>query len=360
MVCCSFNGQNCLAQKSWVGVKTLKGQFITAQTLDRKMDSLLTATAIPGLSLAIVNDSSLVYHNTFGVVNSATAQPVDDSTIFEGASLSKPIFAYFALKMAEEGVLNLDEPLHNYLPHKNIADSSLKDYKSITARMVLSHRSGFPNHAHGQEITLSFKPGTDFLYSGEGYQYLAEVIAHLKGVDTGTQLNALFQEYVTGPLDMPHSTFVWNSYLAAHKASGHNLSNKPTQKSTPSSPNHPKKFHAYSSLHTEAYEYAQFLVALIRAEGLKKTRIKEMLSEHTRFKDDNPLKIQIGQTGWGLGMAQKPTEYGMMHMHTGNNHDFQSYMMILPERGFGIVFFINCGKAIPFIQGLNSVIGPIY
>jgi len=132
---------------------------------------------------------------------------------------------------------------------------------------------------------------------------------------------------------MKHSTFVWDNYLDKHKAFGHDNDNKPTINS-PSNGGYwsGKTFNAYSSLHSEAKEYAQFLVALLKQKGLKNETFTEMLKEHTHFEDDNSLKLQVGQTGWGLGMAQKPIDFGMMHMHTGNNRDFQSYMMILPEK----------------------------
>ena len=357
---CVMFFQSCCAQEKAKQVSSVSGHYIASNLLDAKIDSIVKSIDMPGLSLAIVNDSKIAYYNTFGVVNSKSQKPVARKTIFEGASLSKPIFAFFALKMAEKGVLDLDRPLYEYLPHSNIAAVSKEEYKMITARMVLSHRSGFPNHAYGEKITLAFTPGTDFMYSGEGYQYLAEVIGELMEVGHGRKLNTLFQMEVTQPLNMTKSSFVWNEYLAKNKAYGHDESGNPTQNAPSLGGWNGETFNAYSSLHSEAREYANFLIALLSRDGLKDETFDEMFAEHSHFKDDNPLKKEIGQTGWGLGMAQKPTAYGMMHMHTGNNHDFQSYMMVLPEKKFGIVFFTNSGKAIPFIQGLNSIIGPIF
>ncbi|MFL1896347.1 serine hydrolase domain-containing protein [Aquimarina sp. 2-A2] len=358
---CTALAFNSYAQSNKKMITAVNGNKTSSTTLDAKIDSILRAVNMPGLSIAIVNDSEIVYHNTFGVINTETKKPVTKRTLFEGASLSKPIFAYFVMRMVEKGILDLDKPLHEYLPHSGIAETSKEEYKLITARMVLSHQTGFPNHAEGSDIKLAFTPGTDFMYSGEAFQYLAIVIGELNDIGYKSDLNALFQKEVTRPLRMSHSTFVWDDYLAEHKSFGHNKDGKPTQK-------HPsqggwwngKTFNAFSSLHSEAKEYAQFLVALLQQEGLKNETFSEMFKEHTHFKDDNPLKKQIGQTGWGLGMAQKPTKYGTMHMHTGNNHDFQSYMMILPKKEFGIVFFTNSNKALPFIQGFNTVIENIF
>ena len=351
---------SCCAQSNQKTIKAVDGTTVSASNLDKKIDSIVQAVEMPGLSIAIINDSQLVYHNTFGVTDTKTKEPVNGQTIFEAASLSKPIFAYFTMRMVEQGILDLDRPLYEYLPHPGIAENSKEADKTITARMVLSHRTGFPNHSNGEPVELAFTPGTNFMYSGEAFQYLAAVIGKLNGIGFKSDLNDLFQKEVTEPLNMPNSTFVWDDYLADHKAFGHDDKGKPTQNNPSYGGWNGKTFNAYSSLHSEAREYAQFLIALLQQKGLKSETFVQMFKEHSRFKDHNSLKQQIGQTGWGLGMAQKPTEYGMMHMHTGNNHDFQSYMMVLPEKKFGIVFFTNSDKAIPFIQGLNSIIGPVF
>lgn len=347
-------------QENKTVISSITGQEISPGLLDLKIDSLIDSAGIPGLSIAIINGNQLVYHNTFGVTNSETKDPVDEKTIFEAASLSKPIFAYFVLKLAEQGVLELDKPLYEYLEHQHIAENSQEAYKLVTARMVLSHQTGFPNHAGDEPIELAFRPGTGFGYSGEAFQYLAWVIASIKDINVQDEMNRLFREVVTMPMEMPRSTFVWQPHLDKYKAYGHDASYKPTINKPGNGNWDGKSFNAYSSLHSEASEYARFLLALLNESGLEPGSFEDLFSEHTRFKDDNPLKQQVGQTGWGLGMAQKKTPYGTMHMHTGNNHDFQSYMMILPEKDFGIVFFTNSGKAIPFIQGLNTVIGPIF
>ncbi len=357
---CIFMALSSCAQDSRDMVSGLDGSTIATSVLNKKIDSILAAVKMPGLSIAIINNSEIAYHNTFGFINSETKEAVDKQTIFEGASLSKPIFAYFVMKMVENGKLDLDKPLYEYLPHPGIAETSKEAYKLITARMVLSHQTGFPNHANGKEIELAFMPGTDFMYSGEAFQYLAAIIGMSNGVGFKSELNKLFQKEVTQPLDMTHTTFVWDEYLDKHKAFGHDDHGKPTQNNPSYGGWSGKSFNAYSSLHSEAKEYAQFLIALLQRKGLKDDAFTEMLTEHTHFKNDNELKLETGQTGWGLGMAQKSTENGMMHMHTGNNHDFQSYMMIHPEKKFGIVFFTNSNKAIPFIEGLSTVIGPVF
>ncbi len=333
---------------------TLEGNNIQTSKLNAGIEKIMDSIKMPGLSIAIINDSEMVYHQTFGVSNIETMKPLDANSIFEGASLSKPLFAYFVLKEVEEGIVELDKPLVEYLPHPGIAPESAEDYKLITARMVLSHSTGFPNHSEGKPIKLAFKPGTGFQYSGEAYQYLAAIIGKQHGVGWKKEFNKIFESKTTEPLEMVHTSYLWNDYLAAHKVYGHK-DNSPTHNDTGDWSG--DTFNAFSSIHSNAWEYAKFIVAMLKHEGLSERMFQQMLKEQTHFKDDNHLKQEVGQTGWGLGFAQKPTPYGLMHLHTGNNHDFQSYAMFVPEKKYGLVVFTNSDKMPVFLEKLQNLIG---
>lgn len=338
-------------------IKTVDGKTLSFEELNTAIEKAMKENNLPGLSVAIINKNELAYQKVFGVTNSETKEPLNNQSMFEGASLSKPIFAYFVMKMVENGTIELDKPLYQYLPHPGISPESQDDYKLITARMVLAHQTGFPNHANNQPIKLAFEPGTDFMYSGEAYQYLAAVIGIKLGVGFKEGLNQLFQEEVTKPLNMSHTTFVWDDYLESHKVFGHDNEGRPTQNKPGEGRWSGKTFNAFSSLHSEASEFSRFIIAMLNKEGLSKKSFDEMLNTQTRFKDDNPMRLETGQTGWGLGFAQKPTKNGIMHLHTGNNHDFQAYAMFVPEQAYGIVLFTNCGNMLPFIKEISKTLG---
>ena len=347
----------CAQNKS---IKTIDGESLSVKKLNTAIEKAMKENNLPGLSIAIINKNQLAYYQVFGVVNSATKEPLRNQSMFEGASLSKPIFAYFVLKMVENGTIELDKPLYEYLPHPGISEESLEDYKLITARMVLAHQTGFPNHANNQPIKLAFKPGTDFMYSGEAYQYLAAVIGVKLGVGFKGGLNQVFQQIVTKPLHMSHTTFIWDNYLESHKVYGHDKEGKPTQNKPGEGRWNGKTFNAFSSVHSEAAEFSKFIIALLKKEGLSEQSFTEMFTQQTQFKDDNPIKIETGQTGWGLGFAQKNTKNGTMYLHTGNNHDFQSYTMFIPEQEYGIVLFTNCGNMLPFLKEISKTLGEQY
>src|SRR5262249_26786218 len=143
------------------------------------------------------------------------ARPVDDNTVFEAASLSKPVFAYAVLKLVEQGKIGLDVPLTKYLP-KPYVDGDPR-LEKITARIVLSHRTGFPNWRGPNPLTFHFTPGEAFSYSGEGFVYLQRVVEQIES----KPLNDVMAELVFNPLGMTSSSYVWRADFDELTATGH-------------------------------------------------------------------------------------------------------------------------------------------
>ena len=103
-------------------VKNLLGVEVSTDSIDIFLKSRMDSLNIPGLSIAVRNDSKVVYHNTFGFANVEKKLPVTDKTIFEAASISKSVFAFFVMQFVEEGKLDLDKTLYEYLPYQDIAN----------------------------------------------------------------------------------------------------------------------------------------------------------------------------------------------------------------------------------------------
>ena len=182
--------------------------------LERSIPDLMKKANIPGLTIAVVRDGKLLWTKGFGVKSTKTNEPVTEDTIFEAASLTKPFFAYAAMKMVESGELSLDRPLCEYLPREKIEQGlghslDLEGFRGdwlrkITARMVLSHSSGLPHGERGKPFPIFFEPGTRYRYSADGYFYLQQVMEHLKG----QSLDALMQKMAIDPLGMTASHMV--------------------------------------------------------------------------------------------------------------------------------------------------------
>ena len=142
--------------------------------------------------------------------------PVNSDTVFEAASLTKPAFAYVALKLVENGKLELDAPLTKYLPVPWVPNEPR--LKLITARMVLSHTSGLPHgRPPGSPIALRFDPGAKFAYSANGVEYLRAVLEKL----TGQSLPQLMQGGLLQPQKMGRSSLGWEERFRDNFAEGH-------------------------------------------------------------------------------------------------------------------------------------------
>ena len=334
-------------------IKTPGGREITVAEMDKFIKAQMDSLGIPGMSIAVINDAEIVYHRALGVANADTKEKVTDETLFDAGSLSKTPFAFLVMKMVERGILNLDQPLYTYLSYPDIANDDR--YKLITARMVLCHTSGFPNwrffNADGK-LDIKFMPGTRFQYSGEGYEYLANVVAHLNNISKNA-LQDLFEKEVAVPLGMEKAYYTWNDFLEKHRAAGH-VDGKVFISDWGTSDKNPNFFAAFS-LQSEAISYANFLIAMIREEGLKKTTFNEMLKVQVVFPTNllNKNALKTDSSAWCLGIEKKHSESGDEYLHDGDNYNFTSAFMINRDQKFGYVFFANCNKGIEFNKRLD-------
>ncbi|MCC7264686.1 MAG: serine hydrolase [Candidatus Latescibacteria bacterium] len=313
--------------------------------VDRFAQAYMEYFKIPGLSLALIKDGAIVYHRGFGVKSTATGEPVSDSTLFEAASMTKPIFAYTVHRLVDCGVLDLDTPLYTYLPYPDAAHD--ERYKLITARMVLSHTTGFPNWRSGPKLDIEFDPGTKVGYSGEGFEYLKAVVGQLTGKDP----EQVVEEEVFGPLGMDNAYLSWRPRLEPLTAFPHS-----GEHNIPSPKGKPEKANMAASLHVDAGTYAKFLVALIEGRGLSTERLADMLKPHSR-------PTEWGGDGTppasGLGLFIDETPCGTSYGHGGRNGGgsggyFTSKSAVYRDRKVGYVFLTNNDQATRFDKALRA------
>jgi len=296
--------------------------------LQQQMDSL----HIKGISIAIINDSKVVYSYTKGIANLYTGDTLNEHSMFEAASMGKPLFALFVMKLVEKKVLALDTPLYKYLFYQDIAYDDR--YRLITARMVMDHTTGFPNWRENDTLKIMFTPGSKFSYSGEGYEYLAKVAEHLTNC-TAKNFDNLFQKEIGKPLGMQHSGYSMTTYIAKHLAAGHEgnvIVYEPSDK---------YEFHPAGGLYSYPADYAKFLISMINNSIISRQSEDEMLKPQIQLPEDNNQRKSSGVIAWGLGFSIRPTPYGNVYMHGGNNWGYTSACLFNKEKKFGYVFFTN-------------------
>ncbi|UDL89077.1 beta-lactamase family protein [Mesorhizobium sp. PAMC28654] len=298
---------------------------------DGSLELFLKEGGVPGLSFAILRDGKIVKASAQGVRDASTGAPVDASTIFEAASLSKPVFAYAVLQLVDAGQLSLDDPLSRYVPDYVEDDPRAA---SITVRNVLSQSSGLPNWRGGATpLKTYFPPGERFSYSGEGFVWLQRVVE----VITGQPLDDVMSRLVFDPLDMRRSSYVWRADFEADYAVPHDAELVPGNKQRPS------KARSASTLHTTAADYARFLQAVLSGARLKPETAKLWLSPQIRvlqrcvqcLSDDEPAGDQ--HIAWGLGWGLEPD--GGTFFHWGDNDRFKAFVTgSLRDRSAVVVF----------------------
>ena len=301
--------------------------------VEDRLPALMDSGGVPGLAVAVVQGGRVTWARGFGVRREGSPGTVSDSTVFEAASLGKPVFAYLVLRLVERGRLELDRPLGNYLPLAGLRDPRAA---RITARRVLSHTTGLPNELHpGDSLALAFDPGSSFRYSGEGYAYLQRVVEHV----TGESLERLARELVFEPLGMARSGYAWEERLASDAAVGHGGGR------IPRAPGRPPAARAPSSLHTTASDYARFVAAIVEGTGLSDETSREMERAQARM---------TPAIAWGLGWALEEAESRPALWHWGDNSNtgFTAFVMISRSRRDGVIWLANSATGLSLAEPL--------
>ena len=321
------------------------------------IDSTRRKAHIPGVSIAY-RDGKTTTPSTTNLGKTDTrdtsiVSDVQDDTVIGAASLSKPVFAYLALKLIEKGVLSrpresaasgLDRPLHEIFPledffhehGKRLSAVDIEKAKAITPRMLLSHTSGL---GIDTSAALSFTPGTEYAYSGTGFEYLQRVIKE----QTEKSLGALAQEHVFGSLDMKKSSFV------------------PPGASD-------DKANAANSLYTTASDYAKLMTAWMQDPSpiMQQAFVSQisLTQDNQRLPgESNPAAEHVDmkikeRLAWGLGLGLELDETGkaVKAFHTGDMNQFRAQMALDLEKKSCIVYFSNANKD---LEANGHVLGPL-
>jgi CubicO group peptidase (beta-lactamase class C family) len=331
---------------------------------------LLELASVPGLALAVVNEGR-VWRRGFGRAIEDPARPVSEETVFEAASLGKPIFAYAVLRLADAGRFDLDRPLYDYHP---IPEANNPRMRRVTARHVLSHTTGLLNwRKEPGPLQPRTDPGKEFSYSGEGFFYLQRVIEAV--VDK--PFARFMREAVLDPLGMTQSSYVWLPQFESRMAAGYDGHEKRLDVQSaigrrqliiaqewgkplsewryedsaravplvnPQWPVLPVYMdpNAASTLLTTVTDYAKYLMRLVARPpdpGLE-------LLEATRRAMVTP-QVQLNSAlHWGLGWGIQRDEQGEVLWHWGANNSFRNFVIADPANGRAIVVFTNSENGI--------------
>ncbi len=294
-----------------------------AEELDATVPNWATEHHIEGVTIAVVRNGDVDLLRSYGTSTALT--PLSDDTVFEAASLGKPVFGHLVTSLADDGLLDLDASLATYAPELFIdGDPSSR---SITARMILSHTSGLPEVGGTDPVVPTSEPGTEFRYSGSAYRLLQLVVQDL----TGRTLNDLSRQYVFEPAGMSSSGFVWNDDYAERLAVGH------LDDGTALEPTRTSEAHAASSLYTTPADYAAFVAYSMRRSGDGGARSG---GPTTDLMVEPVIKIS-DEISWGMGWGLQATDPHPSFWHWGSNPGYRSYVVGYPEEQLAVVVLSN-------------------
>lgn len=329
------------AQKTkFAPVADYKKKEAAIAQLEKNLPALMKAADIPGISIALIRGGKPVWTRAFGVKNSETKEAATEETIFEAASLTKPVFAYAVLQLVDAGKLDLDAPLNKYLPGNYDVAADDARVNQITARRVLTHSTGFPNWRqprNAKNLPIYFAPGERFSYSGEGFVYLSKVVEKI----TGMKFDEYVRQAVFVPLGMTNSALAWKEKHKLTKTFNHDLLGNPSGQGEGNEAN------AAGSLLTTASDYAKFVAAILSGAGLKKATRKQMTTPQIRVNEScrNCLTPPTGkvstEVAWGLGWGLQTTAEGNSFWHWGDNGNNKAFIVAFEKQKDGIVVLTN-------------------
>lgn len=330
------------------------------------IESLLKSYSVTGFSMALIENGELKKDEQYGLLKAGKCERVDRNSLFNACSISKVCAAILVLKLAEDGVLHIDEDVNKYLVSWKLPQTTMQ---KVTLRHLLSHQSGISDpdgsfaewQPYGKiplmaellsgqtvycarPIEISYEAGSDFRYSDAGYCVIQQIVEDA----TGRSFEDLAIELVFQPLDMYSSMFFQHPPKAMTRniASGHDQQGQVIQGDYPIYP-----YPASSGLWTTPSDLAKLVIEMIHALrgdskiGLSAESISDMIKSQGNtswaglgvFLEGTGDQVEVSSLGWGVG--------------------FQSMLVAYPQKGTALIMMTNTDSGIHQLKGM---MGKIY
>lgn len=318
---------------------------------------------IPGASIAVIKNFKIDWAKSYGLADTILKKTASNQTVYSAGSVSKLLMAFAAMRLVEQGRINLDSPINNYLKSWKLAENDFTKNKPVTLRMLLSHTGGtsqtsyfgfMPDKkplptiveivsgasiAETRPVVVNSEPGKEFRYSGGG-----SMVAQLALMDiTGKDFNSIISEQIFEPLVLKQATFQQPLSASFANNAAWAYSEASWFKGMPYV--YPQQ--AAAGLYINATNLATFIIEIQKAYAgnsklMKKSTAEQMLTPMAKISEGSYLE-QIGLGAFLLERTGNRNRKGKYFEHQGVNAGFVTYAMGSVEDGNGVVIMMNSG-----------------
>jgi CubicO group peptidase (beta-lactamase class C family) len=316
---------------------------------------------VPGVGIAVISGGKVAWTRGYGVV-AVNGKPVNSETLFQAASISKPVTALMALRLVDEGKLSLDEDVNLKLRSWKVPENEFTRSQKVTLRRLLNHSAGLTVHgfdgyaagkavpslldildgrkpANSEAVRVEAVPGTKWNYSGGGYVAVQQLLMDV----AGKPFPELAREKVLGPLGMAHSTFQQPlpASLESNAAAGHDGDGVMIE----------GRWHTYPELAPAGLWTTPSDLARVVLELQHGGRILQAATQ------DAMLTKLLYDYGLGVGLGEKSGRKSFSH--SGGNAGFNGFLFGYLD-GDGVVVMTNGDNGWPLIEEIMRSISAEY
>jgi CubicO group peptidase (beta-lactamase class C family) len=338
------------------------GEPVSADLIDTEARRMMAEAKVQGLAMAVVDDGKVVFVRSWGHRNVEKKLPLETDTIMYGASLTKFAFAYMVMQLVDEGKVDLDRSIAEYLPKPlpeyefYAALSADERWRKLTPRILLTHTSGLANFAFlepDEKMRLHFDPGSRYAYSGEGYIMLQFVLETGLGLKVGDEM----QRRVFDRFGMTRTSMMWREDFAGNLADGYRVDGTfgaHDQRSRP---------RAAGSMDTTIDDFAKFLAGFVRGEGLSGRSRAEIVkpqipistpSQFPTFLETSSPAMQAIKLSGGLGVITFEGPYGRAFFKGGHNDTTGNQAICIEKARRCVLYLANDVRAESLYQRLTE------
>jgi CubicO group peptidase (beta-lactamase class C family) len=353
--------------------------FIKGDKL-KSITEVMKETNTPGISVAVIHNSEIVWTKGYGIADTETQLPVNTNTIFQAASISKPLTALAVMKLVQDGKLDLDENINLYLKTWKLPENELTAKNKVTLRNLLSHTAGVTVHgfsgyksnaeiptlvqvlngespANSGKVVVDMEPNTEFRYSGGGYTIVQQALID----QLQKPFQEIMQELVLGPLGMKNSFYsnaALNEKQCTNATAGHNNDGERVAGKRNIYPEM-----AAAGLWTTAEDLAKFSIEVQKSLNGESSKI--LTKEFMEIMTTPVLKGE-----YNIGLCNEKIGAEQLLGHDGGNEGYTCGMLFHKEKEYGAILMSNSQSGykmnIPFLRsaaaayGFDNILHPDY